>query len=61
MLSNQEAALLEAAAIVRETKTLATQITFQLDFMLLMLGVGRTDEAHECLAKLRTLIGKVKG
>ena len=53
--------MLEAASIVRETKTLATQITFQLDFMLLMLGVGRTDEAHECLAKLRTLIGKVKG
>ena len=61
MLSNQEAALLEAASIVRETKTLATHITFQLDFMLLMLNVGRTDEANECLAKLRTLIDKVKG
>ena len=53
--------MLEAASIVRETKTLATHITFQLDFMLLMLNVGRTDEANECLAKLRALIGKVKG
>ena len=47
MLSNQEAALLEAASIVRETKTLATHITFQLDFMLLMLNAGRTDEAND--------------
>ena len=37
-------------------QTIGQQIRFQLDFMVLMLNVGRTKEATEAYSKLHNLI-----
>jgi hypothetical protein len=37
-------------------QTIGEQIRFQLDFMVLMLNVGRTKEATEAYSKLHNLI-----
>jgi hypothetical protein len=37
-------------------QTIGEQIRFQLDFMVLMLNVGRTKEATEAYSKLQKLI-----
>ena len=42
-------------------QTVQDRLRFQLDFMLMMLNVGREKEANEAIGRLYKLIDEVKG
>jgi hypothetical protein len=41
-------------------QTLGEKIRFQLDFMMLMLLVGRTEEAQSAMGHLRELVNQIE-
>jgi len=42
-------------------QTVQERLRFQLDFMLMMLNVGRHEEANEACARLHKLIDELEG
>ena len=45
----------------KETKQLKDVLKFRLEFMLMMLNVGREEEANQMVAKLLEAISQVEG